>query len=287
MVAIKEMTFVDSELELLGLPDVPRVVLKRAPLVLALCQVRFTSMLSVNDPASLAAFQRAIQSRYPIAAQVQEVELTVGLGPTEHEIRREQRQTPQWQFTDQNDNWKIMLSQDFLTLETRTYEHFDDFLTRLQEALDALVEHIQPTVVTRLGLRYINEIRSSNLKNMTWSDVIRQDLLGPIAASALAQNSIQAVSIQQVLLRYPGDLGINIHHGLLPIGTTIKLRPKEQRPIEPFYLLDFDVFREFSLPEAPTMDTKVICQYVKVYHKMIYRLFRWSVTKRYISTQQG
>jgi len=277
---------VDSELKLLGLPDVPRVVLKRAPLVLALCQVRFTSMLSVNDPASLATFQRAIQSKYPIAAQVQEVELVVGVGPNPPEIRQEQRRSPQWQFTDQNDNWKVVLSQDFLALETRTYEHFDDFLTRLREALDALVEHIQPTIVTRLGLRYINEIRVNGYDSMTWHEIIHQDLLGPIAVSELVENATQVVALQQMSLRYPGDLGINIHHGLLPIGTTIKLRPKEQQPIGPFFLLDFDVFREFSLPEAPTMDIKVISQHIKVYHQMIYRLFRWSVTEQYISTLQ-
>ncbi len=276
----------DSELELLGLPDVPRIVLKHAPLVLALCQVRFTSMLSVNDPASLAAFQRAIQSRYPIAAQVQEVELVVGIGPNEREIRREQRQTPQWQFTDQNDNWKVVLSQDFLALETRKYEHFDDFLDRLRDALDALVQHIQPTIVTRLGLRYINEIRANSHDNMMWPEVIRQDLLGPIAIQGLVENTIQVVAMQQLLLRYPNDTGINIHHGLVPTGTTIRLRPKEEQPTQPFYLLDFDVFREFPLPSALKMDAKVICQHVKVYHKMIYRLFRWSVSEQYISTLQ-
>lgn len=275
-----------TELELLGLPDVPRVVLKHAPLVLALCQVRFTSMLSVNDPASLAVFQRAIQSKYPIATQVQEVELTVGIGPNPPQIRQEQRRSPLWQFADQMDNWKIVLSPDFLSLETRSYEQFDDFLTRLHEALDALAQYIQPTVVTRLGLRYINEIRSDTLRNMDWNDVIRQDLLGPIAVSELIKNTTQVVALQQLILRYPDDAGINIHHGLVPTGTTVRLRPKEEQPIQPFYLLDFDVFREFPLPDALTMETETICQTVEVYHKMIYRLFRWSVTEHYISAQK-
>lgn len=253
-----------TELELLGLPDVPRVVLKHAPLVLALCQVRFTSMLSVNDPASLAAFQRAIQSRYPIATQVQEVELAVVIGPNPPQIGQEQRRSPLWQFADQMDNWKIVLSPDFLSLETRNYEQFDDFLTRLHEALDALAQYIQPTVVTRLGLRYINEIRSDTLRNMDWNDVIRQDLLGPIAVLELIKNTTQVVALQQLILRYPDDAGINIHHGLVPTGTTVRLRPKEEQPIQPFYLLDFDVFREFPLPDALTMETETICQSVEV-----------------------
>ena len=85
-----------TELDLLNLPDAPRVVLNNAPLVLALCQVRFSSMLSVTDPASLAAFQRAIQPKYPVAAPVQEVELLVGVGPNDLGLRGEQRRLPQY-----------------------------------------------------------------------------------------------------------------------------------------------------------------------------------------------
>jgi uncharacterized protein (TIGR04255 family) len=276
-----------TELDLLRLPDVPRIVLHHSPLVLALCQVRFSSMLSVTDPASLAAFQRAIQSKYPVGVPIQEVELLIGIEPNEPEIRREQRRSPQYQFTDQDDNWKIVLSQDFLTLETRNYEHFDDFLARLREALDALVRHIQPTVVTRLGLRYINEIRSNSLNNMDWSDIIQRDLLGPVAVSELIENTSQIVSIQQFLMRYPDDLGINIQHGLIQSGTTVQLRPKEEPPKQAFYLLDYDIYREFPLPRGLLMNTEAICHRVEIYHKMIYRLFRWSVSEDYLTTLEG
>src|SRR5258708_33751191 len=276
-----------TELDLLRLPDVPRIVLHHSPLVLALCQVRFSSMLSLTDPASLAAFQRAIQSKYPVGVPVQEIEVLIGIEPNEPEIRREQRRSPQYQFTDQDDNWKIVLSQDFLTLETRNYEHFDDFLARLREALDALVQHIQPTVVTRLGLRYINEIRSNSLNNMDWSDIIQRDLLGPVAVSELIENTSQIVSMQQLLLRYPDDLGINIQHGLIPTGTTVQLRAKEEPPKQAFYLLDYDVYREFPLPRGLLMNTEAICHYVEIYHKMIYRLFRSSVSEDYLTTLEG
>jgi uncharacterized protein (TIGR04255 family) len=278
--------FVKMELDLLGLPDASRVPLRNAPLVLALCQVRFSSMISVSDPTSLTAFQRAIKSKYPVAVPAQEIELLVGIGSPDSGLRGEQRRSSQWQFTDQEDNWKIVLAQDFLTLETRNYEHFDDFLSRLHEALDALVEHIQPTIVTRIGLRYVNEIRLDELQDMDWFDILRKDLLGAIAVPELVQNTIQVAAVQQLVLRYPHDLGINIHHGLIPTGTTVRLRVNEEPPTRPFYLLDFDVFRDFPLPRALDMNRNIICQYVESYHKMIYRLFRWSVTEQYISTME-
>jgi uncharacterized protein (TIGR04255 family) len=270
----------EPEIELISLPDVPRIVLEHSPLVLALCQVRFSAVLNVANPAFVGPFQHAIQARYPIARQTQQVGFQFGIGSGAAEIQ----QSPpslQWQFADQHDNWKVVLAPDFLTIETRAYEQFNDFLDRLQEVLDALAQHIQPAVVTRLGLRYIDEIRQSD---MEWSDVIRAELLGPVAVPELIANAIQTATIQQLLLRYPDNQGITIHHGLFPTGSIVQPRPGEEMPGSPFYLLDTDVYREFPLPEALPTDPKVICRYVEASHKVIYRLFRWSVTDAYLST---
>jgi uncharacterized protein (TIGR04255 family) len=275
---------VETQFDLLRLPDVPRIVLKHPPLVLALCQIRFSSVLGVADPATVAPFQRAIQSRYPVSVPVQELQLLVGFNPNEATFRREQRASPQWQFTDKEDNWKVVLSQDFLTLETRNYEHFDDFLVRLREALDALVKYIQPTVGTRIGLRYINEIRS---ESMNWSDIIKPELLGPIALPEFTENTVQVASTQQLLLRYPEEQGINIQTGFVPGGTSVRPRQGEEMQEKEFYLLDIDVFREFPSFQTLFMDPDTICHYVESYHKTIYRLFRWAVTDQYLSSLGG
>ena len=274
----------ETELDLLQLPDVSRVVLAHPPLVLALCQIRFSSVLGVADPATVAPFQRAIQSKYPVSVPVQELELLVGINPNESEFRREQRRSPQWQFTDRDDNWKIVLSPDFLSLETRKYEQFDDFLARLRDVLDALLKYIQPTIGTRIGLRYINEIRSDE---MSWSDVIRSELLGPIAIAEFLENTTQVASTQQLLLRYPEEQGINIQSGFIPGGTSVQPRQGEEVQKKEFFLLDIDVYREFSPHGALFMDVDTICRYVEKYHRTIYRLFRWSVTDQYLSTLGG
>jgi len=259
-------------------------VLEHPPLVLALCQLRFSGVLAVADPAIVAPFQRAIQSKYPVTVPTQEVELVFGIGPNQSALRHEQHSSPQYQFTDQDDNWKIVLSQDFLSLETRNYEHFDDFLARLREALDALVKYIQPIVGTRIGLRYINEIRSDN---MSWSDIIRRELLGPIAVPEFTENTLQIASTQQLLLRYANEQGINIQSGFIPAGTSVRPRQAEEIKEKEYYLLDIDVFREFPPFRALSMDTDVISHHVEMFHKTIYRMFRWSVTDQYLSTLRG
>ncbi|HVB62943.1 MAG TPA: TIGR04255 family protein [Ktedonobacteraceae bacterium] len=266
----------ETEVDLLGLPDVPRIVLDHPPLVLTVCQVRFNSVLGVADPKIVAPFQRAIQQSYPLVNQVQNIDIVAQPG-NEAAMKLAR---PGYQFSDQNDIWRLVLTQDALALETRTYEDFESFLDRLQKALDALIEHIQPAFGARLGLRYINELRPDG---MVWASVIRPELLGPIGVPEFIENATQIAAIQQLSLRYPNNQGITIHHGFVPGGTTVRPRQGEEIQNGEFYLLDYDAFREFPASQGLLMDTETICRHVKTYHQMIYRLFRWSVTDEYLA----
>lgn len=265
-------------LELLGLPHVPRVVLEHPPLALALCQVRFARVLGVADPKNVAPFQRAIQSQYPFGGSARQVELEVAVEDAGESALRVGTRAHQWRFTDQHNNWTVVLAEDFVALETHAYEDFSDFLSRLREVLEAVAEHIQPSAGTRIGLRYLNEIRPGH---RDWSAVIRPELLGPLAVAELQDRVQQA--IQQLTLRYPDNQGINIRHGVLT-GAVVRPRPGEKLSDESFYLLDFDAFREFPSTGPLLMAPGSICEHVEMYNQVIYRLFRWSVTEDYIAT---
>jgi len=270
--------------DFLKLSDVPHVVLKHAPLVLSICQIRFRSLFGVTDQ-SIIAFQRALQTKYPVADRVETTESSVDIDNLSAEIKKEQKKIHQWQFTDQDDNWEIALSQDFLALEARTYDHFEEFLDRLEEAIEFLIEHVQPTSIKQIGLRYVNEIRASTLrKNTHWASIINSHLLGPIAIPAFMRHATGMASKQQLTFTYGDNVMLNMHHGLLGKGTTLREPQKKQAINDPFYLLDFDVLREF--PPAGTIqevNSRVIQQFVKEYHDIIYQLFRWSVTQEYIA----
>lgn len=265
------------KLDLPWLPQVTRVVFERSPLALALCQVRFASVLNIANPVFVAPFQQEIQSRYPIGGQQTGVELE--FKPEEAEVKQRASPSFQWRFVDQEDNWTVILAQNFLAIETRAYVDFSDFLDRLRQALKALVQHINPRIVTRLGLRYVNEIRPGNL---AWAKTVRRELLGPLGVEGLRKHTYQ--SLQQVWLRYPDNHGINIRHGLLPSSTTIKPRRGEASPSQPFYLLDIDVFREIPKPADLVVNPDSICRCIDSYNDVVYRLFRWAVTEQYVST---
>lgn len=262
--------------------DVPeRVVFEHPPLVLALCQIRFSPMLSVTRPAAVSAFQDAIINDYPVMKQSQEqnISFQVEGGPILNQASVESTLgSVTWQFKDVEDTWTVVLTPDFLTLETRAYNHFSDFLNRLEKLVGALVKTIRPTVGLRIGLRYIDEIRPGHAE---WSHVIRPELLGALAVPQLG--TIATLSIQRMHFRGPDGISINIQHGALPPGTIVNPRPNEEAPETAFYLFDTDVYQEFK-PGELSVKPRIIRDHVEQYHEVASRLFRWAVTEEYTST---
>lgn len=270
----------ETKLELLQLPEMPQVVYKNPPLALAICQIRYNSILNVANPGFVAPFQDAIQSSYPQTSSFspQEIQLNIAT----NQIGFQQGNPPiQWQFSDSDDNWRLVLAPGHFSIETRVYEHFDTFISRLEEALEALLKYIKPTTIHRIGLRYINEIRTVDMR---WSDIIQRELLGPTIALELIRNATQISTIQQMQLQYPENQAININHGLFSNGSIVRPGRETLPPNQPFYLLDFDVYREFPAAKVPLTNSAFVIRHAIHYHRAISQLFYWSVTEEYLSS---
>jgi uncharacterized protein (TIGR04255 family) len=227
----------------------------------------------LEDARVLARFQEAISSRYPLSHIVpREMKLHLNPAGVQQQIG-----SLQWVFADEEDVWHLTLAQDALTLETRSYDSFENVLERLKSGLEALKAYLQPTSTRRIGLRYINEIRDFS---RPWSDMIRPELLGPLNEPTLARTVQHAV--QEVRLQLPDGHFINIRQGLIPSGAAVQPRPGDSVPDVPFYLLDFDAFHEFAQEALEPLEGTEICNHVDAFHTSIYRLFRWSVTEAFI-----
>jgi uncharacterized protein (TIGR04255 family) len=264
--------------ELLGLPETPRVEFESPPLALALCQIKFTPILNIANPAFVGNFQKAIEEQYSITNIGEQVEIEFGFGPSETGLNRQSR-TPQWRFSDDTDTWVVVLTQEFLSIETRSYGNFKEFLDRLNHVLNALYQHIKPKLITRLGLRYINEIRPDDLSLV---QVMKPQFRGLLSAPELIRYN--QLAVQQVVLRFSEQRGIQIHHGYLPGGSTVAPRASAQPLDGPFYLLDFDVFREFKPTRGRITRVNDICNLVADFNKTIYQLFRWCISDEYLAT---
>lgn len=262
--------------EALGLPSAERLLFPTPPLKLAVCQIRFPAILKISTPAGVAALQEAIQGDYPLLRTESGIALLVEVqGGATH-----RQDAQQWRFEDVCRRWTVVVSPEFLAIETRYYERFEEFRDRLHRLLVALRAIYRPPLITRIGLRYIDEIRGLHDRRAQWRGVIRDEVLGPLTYGSIADMTVQA--LQEIQLRADDGEALTLRHGHLPTGTTVIPVADDAIPDDtPFYLLDFDASRTFLPTDALALDEEIILQYVDRYHDLIYRLFRATITEEY------
>lgn len=131
------------------------VPLSSHPLVLVLCQVRFSSVSLIADyiPGIQDDFRRHGYPRLR-KATIEQLLITPG------GVKVEQRE--QWEFRRKDQTWSIMVGSDSLVLQATTYARFEDFAETLSHALQTVLsrtENDKLGVIERVGLRYINQVR--------------------------------------------------------------------------------------------------------------------------------
>ncbi len=213
-------------------------VFPNAPLALVAVEVRFSngSASSVATPV-----QRAIRDRLGgewviEGTKVQTFEvplLPVGAAPSvrsEHVSR----------ITSRDRTQIVTLRSNGLTIEATRYEGYDRFRRLLHEALSATEEIFQPEGISRLGLRYIDEISVPGVTGSAhWGGWIHESLLPPTAEGLRAATWTGVVQYdfdpeRHLVLRYgPSDQPV-----VAATGPLRRLRSFEG----PIFTMDFDSF---------------------------------------------
>lgn len=256
-------------------PPPREVPLIDAPLVRVLAQVRFGQILSIDKGEFIAPFQEAIRKQYPVLNQ--EKTLLEIRGP--HGVLDE-RATTTWRFFDVSKSWRASLAPDFLALEALEggYSSRDDFIMRFERLLQALEQHIDPQIIVRLGVRYIDRVTGVNLEDLP--SLVRAEVTGVLASSMTAQTH-QALS--ESVFTLPADDGrLRARWGLVPARATVD--PSAMKPIsEPSWILDLDAFTDTPKP----LDVKDVTGRARVFAERIYTVFRWVVTPDFLRRYGG
>jgi uncharacterized protein (TIGR04255 family) len=252
-------------------PAPSEVPLKKAPLVRVIAQMRFPLVIAVEQPDFIAPFQKSIQQKYPVLRQEQAQ--GVLLGPAG--VSQVPPQTA-WRFADVEGHWRVSLTQNFLALETTKYTSRSDFLARLSEVVTPLDALIQPKLLDRIGIRYIDRISGPDLGDI--ADLVRPEVRG-IAGSPAASHAVHSLS--ESLFEIDGARVLG-RWGRLPAGGTVD--PAAIEPIdEPSWILDLDMFSSSPMPFS---SDRVVSDASR-FAERIYTLFRWAVTPTFLQRYGG
>jgi uncharacterized protein (TIGR04255 family) len=157
-------------------PDVARIELKAPPLELVVCQLRFPVALGLVAMQPPEQFHNEIRRAYPVTrrGQTTQAQIDATAGP---QVRMSG--TGFWLFEDKEANWTVSLGPEFLSLETRHYRQFGEFVGRFLELSGLAARLYGIELRERLGLRYVDRVSRARQPFLPedWAGRVRPDLL--------------------------------------------------------------------------------------------------------------
>ena len=255
---------------------------RNPPLVLTVLEIRYPEIAGGLTDAAVAAMKEAVRDSLPV--MVPQIEHQIGV-PIDAAVppQVEQRSSPRFCARDQAT--ALVVRRDALVLETTVYggwaEHFRPLA---EQAIEALERIDAPDGVSRIGLRYIDEIRVPGAGSgpEDWDGYINPSLLA--AAAADLRPTGMNPTTWQGLIQYQTDASyaLNVRYGpqegyaVDPQGLT---RRKSAAPAGPYFLLDSDAFWSGD-DEIPEFEAGGILERCDRVHQAASDFFRIAVTDR-------
>ncbi|MCX2545367.1 TIGR04255 family protein [Pseudomonas sp. COW5] len=224
---------------------------KRNFLKQAVCELRFPTLMELGEQRPPASFVKALRKDYPLLELNNEFTLGIGSTNTGSSNIHILRST--------KGGWSISLKENALSIETTSYSGFDNLRERVLQVLEAAEKVIDSDFFTRIGLRYINVLKSEEEDIINW---INPSLTASITSELFAGISDFGGRMQLVA----EDGGCLFQHG-------IQLNRSNGAPPKPDYLIDIDTYRS----EVLLTDTAAA---LDIMHRQAFDLFDWSITDR-------
>lgn len=248
------------------------VTYPNAPLALATFEVRFPDELGpVLRPGLLRTFRELLGEEW-VTEQVTQsgaFAINLGAGPNAGEPTFAQQAFPPVpRFTVRDRTAAVMVGGGRLTVETTRYAGWSHFSAILRDAVRAASETVRPNGVTRVGLRYINEVRAENVQDVSsWGRWLSPGLLPPVMEemvhsgwrptgwTGLAQYQME--EDQFLLIRYGPQAETP---GFAVPQTALLRRPDFPSP-SAFFLVDLDAsWQPASVPEWQDQNILASCE---------------------------
>lgn len=246
------------------------IPLEKSPLLRVIAQLQFApiAMMDLPNSSVVANFQEAVRRDYPFYESSSEQILQITVGPTGQTATPMNRAV--WRFLDVDRNWRISMTSEAISLEALSYSSRSDFLRRLSIILAAVRAHIKPTLIIRIGMRYVNRIREPEVVEI--SKLIQPEHLSPLFKTN--QMQVRHSISETAVLVEEGDMLLRM--GKLPKGGTVD--PNAMEPIDSeTFIIDIDVSssasRQFEPKELEVIFKSFACR--------AYTVFRHVVTQHF------
>ena len=250
-----------------------REVFANAPLAWAACEIRFPLVPSLTSDESFGSLTEAFFDTFPIPR------LSVMVPPTgaldTHGAER------QFRFLDKSHTMSVSLTRSSLLVETTDYKEWDSFKSVVTGSMEVVARLARIVGVERVGLRYIDEIRVSDIREdaLKWKGWISEDVLGhlqPIPGYA-PKSSLAEVHLAK------GSSGLTVRYAALTGRGVVSDEPlKRRHPAQegPFFVIDTDSFCDTPGEEMLSCAADDLAHILDELHDPMGTVFQRAITDR-------
>lgn len=232
-----------------------------------ICQLRFPAIADLRTRLP-GEFQQAVCSLFPVFTAKKEAQPPrLEGGPGNFALDNPSSVT-NYAFSTDSNNFRINLTENFISLSCSHYTNWKDFSRMLDMPLAAFIQIYKPSGFQRIGLRYLNFIsrRQLSLEGTSFCNLITPAFLGPIQLEHLPEQAFSRCSVDSEFLLNTG-VRVKLHAGPGFVRRGIQKDPEMK------YILDFDLYLSGNLPVSSSAHA------LEKLHSQAYPLFRSAITK--------
>jgi len=186
----------------------------------------------ILDEERPSKFQESVRDEYPRLEELRGV--GIGISKEGGSPISVEKLPIVWKLKDRDQANEVELSSKYISLVTKRYVRFSEFFDKLTVVYNRFIENYRPSIITRIGLRYINEIRLEG-NPFEWRELLNDNLYSTLHAFPDMQDSI-ARSMHQ--LHFKGDdYKIIFQFGIFNSEFPNTIAQRE-------YILDYDCISE-------------------------------------------
>jgi uncharacterized protein (TIGR04255 family) len=252
-----------------------REVFPNAPLALVTTEIRLTDSARLRQQETLDALAIALEGRFPVATP--NVMVNVGNLAPGAPPQVEQRLV----LTNTARTESVTIAPSSFIYETTAYREFDDFRGGVTAVCEALLGvNVRPALV-RVGLRYFDEVRVPEpiTDVRAWGKWINNSVIEPLT---IGPSDVAVRNAQGLVTFDLGDAkGLNFQYAALnqPSIVQPQFLNREQFEPGPFFVLDFDGYRDFSGQDAVLLDADEVTNVLTAVHDPAGAAFQRAITE--------
>lgn len=220
----------------------PRCEYKNNQLAEVICQLRFPKILSINEKIP-AEFQEMIRNSFPVYNVVNETPPPRIIGAPGNMQIDTPPATKNYHFVSLDKNWRINLTDSFLSLTSSQYTNWENFAKMLDIPLAAFIQIYKPACFERIGLRYLNFFSREKLglAGTPYSDLFNTPYVGMMGDPDIPEEAIIRSNFDSEIA-LPGGCKLHIHTGPGRV-TQNGVQDKELK-----FILDQDIYMTGNIP---------------------------------------